>query len=509
MPAVCLLACFHLHQWTFQQLGSTPHHVGFGNGLLAAHQLFTHPLLTAAYCLQAFQQHVQYELAGQKTGQLLLLVIANTTHIRSYVADQVPFNQSSGNSADYGGQRYRRYLEMQAAVCDSWVCPADSPHAAGGLTAAAGVGEGYVVLDAAEAKAAMALAAANGGSNRFDADSTASMHAAGCLYYQSFVLQDIKWALQAQSVYGIARTLFLVCLLATGAMLIHRDTYRLVLQPVQRMVERVREMAEDPLMLAAVTIQAPRARNLTSAPGNADASFTAKGAAGAPFVAGNQKAAGYGQHANHSWRPSWMQGTDSSQLSAAAGRPSKIRFWPAVKVHAVGDGDGTADAPASQPSAADGVRVSTTQLVFSRAQRLSTNVVAGMSAAGHAAARLGSQLLQHASAVRQLVSSGGSTIMGSAESEDEAQQGQYETKLLEQSIYKICALLAVGFGDAGAEVIAENIKKEGDLNPIVPGKKTVAEHCRPLAHSRRSGHGLAYCRSGSSNSRGRHYMTVY
>lgn len=53
-------------------------------------------------------------------------------------------------------------------------------------------------------------------------------------------------------------------------------------------------------------------------------------------------------------------------------------------------------------------------------------------------------------------------------------QGQYETRLLEQSIYKICALLAVGFGDAGAEVIAENIKKEGDLNPCMPGKKTVS-----------------------------------
>jgi hypothetical protein len=27
---------------------------------------------------------------------------------------------------------------------------------------------------------------------------------------------------------------------------------------------------------------------------------------------------------------------------------------------------------------------------------------------------------------------------------------------------------------AGAEVIAENIRKEGDINPMVPGKKTVA-----------------------------------
>jgi hypothetical protein len=65
-------------------------------------------------------------------------------------------------------------------------------------------------------------------------------------------------------------------------------------------------------------------------------------------------------------------------------------------------------------------------------------------------------------------------------------QGQYETRLLEQSIYKICALLAVGFGDAGAEVIAENIKKEGDLNPCMPGKKTVSviAWARLLAASR-------------------------
>lgn len=66
-------------------------------------------------------------------------------------------------------------------------------------------------------------------------------------------------------------------------------------------------------------------------------------------------------------------------------------------------------------------------------------------------------------------------------------QGQYETRLLEQSIYKICALLAVGFGDAGAEVIAENIKKEGDLNPCMPGKKTVRHDgagCTELAEFR-------------------------
>ena len=39
---------------------------------------------------------------------------------------------------------------------------------------------------------------------------------------------------------------------------------------------------------------------------------------------------------------------------------------------------------------------------------------------------------------------------------------------------KICSLLAVGFGDAGAEVISDNIKSGGDLNPMIPGHKVIA-----------------------------------
>jgi len=51
---------------------------------------------------------------------------------------------------------------------------------------------------------------------------------------------------------------------------------------------------------------------------------------------------------------------------------------------------------------------------------------------------------------------------------------QLETRILENSITKICSLLAVGFGDAGAEVVAENIRNGGDLNPMVPGHKMCA-----------------------------------
>ena len=39
---------------------------------------------------------------------------------------------------------------------------------------------------------------------------------------------------------------------------------------------------------------------------------------------------------------------------------------------------------------------------------------------------------------------------------------------------KIGALLALGFGEAGSEIIAKNMQKDGEIDPMVPGKKVVA-----------------------------------
>ena len=44
--------------------------------------------------------------------------------------------------------------------------------------------------------------------------------------------------------------------------------------------------------------------------------------------------------------------------------------------------------------------------------------------------------------------------------DDDDDNKQMETRMLENSIAKICGLLAVGFGEAGSEVIAENMKRE-------------------------------------------------
>ena len=49
-----------------------------------------------------------------------------------------------------------------------------------------------------------------------------------------------------------------------------------------------------------------------------------------------------------------------------------------------------------------------------------------------------------------------------------------ETVILEQTIIKIGALLALGFGEAGAKIIADNMAHTGDVDPMIPGTKVVA-----------------------------------
>lgn len=48
---------------------------------------------------------------------------------------------------------------------------------------------------------------------------------------------------------------------------------------------------------------------------------------------------------------------------------------------------------------------------------------------------------------------------------------QSETSIIENAITKIGVLLALGFGEAGTEIIALNIARSGDVDPMIAGKK--------------------------------------
>ena len=56
----------------------------------------------------------------------------------------------------------------------------------------------------------------------------------------------------------------------------------------------------------------------------------------------------------------------------------------------------------------------------------------------------------------------------------EDQSENLETVLLEAAITKIGHLLALGFGEAGSAIIAANMTGEGELDPMIEGKRTYA-----------------------------------
>jgi len=55
-------------------------------------------------------------------------------------------------------------------------------------------------------------------------------------------------------------------------------------------------------------------------------------------------------------------------------------------------------------------------------------------------------------------------------------QVKYETDALYVSLAKIAALLQVGFGEAGNNLVAENLKKGDTVDPMVPGKKLLGAY---------------------------------
>lgn len=68
-----------------------------------------------------------------------------------------------------------------------------------------------------------------------------------------------KWDSQFESIMNIGRTLFILAMLSLGAMLFSRDANRLVLIPIDRMVQRVKALCENPLqkVRADSTLQRP------------------------------------------------------------------------------------------------------------------------------------------------------------------------------------------------------------------------------------------------------------
>lgn len=54
------------------------------------------------------------------------------------------------------------------------------------------------------------------------------------------------------------------------------------------------------------------------------------------------------------------------------------------------------------------------------------------------------------------------------------QKSTEDIAVLEQTIVKVGALVALGFGEAGVKIISDNMEHNGEVDPMIPGQKVVA-----------------------------------
>ena len=62
----------------------------------------------------------------------------------------------------------------------------------------------------------------------------------------------------------------------------------------------------------------------------------------------------------------------------------------------------------------------------------------------------------------------------SGKSVSNSDKHRMETEVLQSTLNKIGGLLAIGFGEAGSKIIAENMRMGDDVNPLLPGQRCIA-----------------------------------
>ena len=69
---------------------------------------------------------------------------------------------------------------------------------------------------------------------------------------ESVAVMDMRWYSQFNSLLNMLRTIFICAILAAGVFVFNRDASRLVLEPIERMLKKVKDVSENPLAVKQV-----------------------------------------------------------------------------------------------------------------------------------------------------------------------------------------------------------------------------------------------------------------
>jgi class 3 adenylate cyclase len=342
---------------------------------------------------------------------------------------------------------------------------------------------------------------------------------------ESVVWFDAAPTSKREAMFSFVRTWFVIVIISAGAALFTRDAELLVIRPIERMTSLMTKLATNPL----AEIQAIRNAVLNEAEDSEDESRRSND--------DDEDDNDRGFHAvtnkpvKQAWWASTPEGTSRRPLESDRSKievDAQVKPTTATSTSLVGpvvpslplSGPQSPPAPrlhqmTGRSSSAQDIRnkkrtalgqlasrreilhesmaVATAQLSMPPQRRARSSLPGSARSVGLSkrlirdespkARRPTKRHAKHSTAagVKQCAASTGSFVCtslvnligGSAEDASRQAEGSYETAKLENAMIKIGGLLQVGFGEAGADIIAKNMGT-GKLDPLIPGKRVDA-----------------------------------
>lgn len=254
--------------------------------------------------------------------------------------------------------------------------------------------------------------------------------------WESSVMFDTRWVAQMQAILDIARITLVIIVLLVSTLSIVKDADTLLIQPLQRMMKKVKDVSENQGHSLGRQLSFGALLRSNSSISAAAADFTLTNTASYEIAKQSSQQGNLGSDLQ----------TSNDSIDSGKKKSFELRKKSMLQRQS---------SLARQPS------FSTTGT-----PTFSTTAAATMPPLNQ------NFPLERTASFTVVRKSSGAALNNNNNSNSKS---HLETGLLEHSITKMCSLLSLGLGEAGAGVVADNIRRSGaEVTAISPGKKVNA-----------------------------------